>query len=219
MNKVQGQYGKLDDHERFRLAVKAFARDDDGELTALRTTAPWAAYNMMAPGYVGRVKGLARVWSIAYGELMTAAFLCHTFFSGWTTLMRNYDPTAEADDNRPMETMALATREAKHVLEVWRGLRLFTSEVGLEFDEAAAFAIAPECRTALELAVSFAEDTVGISTHTLRNAMEKWIDGDQVTQETTDVLDAADADLEQEFQERARQYADTLLELWQREQE
>ena len=133
---LRKHYDKLEDLERFRLALAAHERGDDSEWQSLVDTAPIATYRMTAWPFRGMAHGILLVVWLAVAEV---------FHLGLQMVCLLHQTTSENQEEQrdtdleALDYLRLATEAAEVIKANWDGLSLFCDELGISVSQAMAW--------------------------------------------------------------------------------
>lgn len=195
---VEGEhYAKLEPLERFKLALAAIERDDEGELIMLRETARKATYKMTAFPYRGMWHGILHV---AWGAALDILAAGELMFVSWGIEIADQEETSE-------DNWRHAVKAAERVLTVWEGLGLFCEDIGITITQASIYM--PH-KGSVEGAVGFAQEILSIEEEVALALAEAHTPLKEPLQEVS-------AKRTESRAEEAREYAGLLREAWDRE--
>ncbi|MDR3478581.1 MAG: hypothetical protein P4M14_11190 [Gammaproteobacteria bacterium] len=134
LNITDKNYSQLTAKERVNLALAAFSRGDENEISRLKRTCPRKHYTMIDAEYIGSIEGL--VWVVTqFSEMCDFSYnkiiLCEAYIAMFTFL--NEYPQHENDDN--LEKFCNAkTEHVSNLKSVYQALSEFCCENKLNYD-------------------------------------------------------------------------------------
>lgn len=139
---LRKNYDKLQDLERFRLALAAESRGDDSEMLAIRDSAPQGTYSMMAYPYRGMWEGWLTMLLTCTSAILAQGFsmLQNMDFAHKAELLNGKnDPRPAGGEEMPGDFHAWwskATDDAQEILDTWAALELVCQELGITAEQA-----------------------------------------------------------------------------------
>lgn len=141
---LRKNYDKLQDLERFRLALAAESRGDDSEMLAIRDSAPDGTYRMMAYPYRGMWEGWLYMLLTCTSAILGSGFsmLQNMDFAHKAELLNGEnDPRPAGGEDMPGDFhawWARATDDAKEIMGTWAALELVCQELGITAEQSIA---------------------------------------------------------------------------------
>ena len=136
-NLNETNYKQLSPTERFNLALAAFSRNDDDEITRLKRTCPQKNYKMMDLDYLGKIEGV--VWVITqFSEICERSHhhiaLCEAYIAMFTFL----DAQPQYANKETKQNLEIFHNEKinhiSNLKSAYQALMEFCSENALNYD-------------------------------------------------------------------------------------
>ena len=197
--RLHAHYDKLSDLERFRVAVAAYARDDDGELDELRRTAPRDTYRI-SWAYHRQWAALFECVQVALLDIASWGGMLGWSYGVW--LARGSDT-----EERERECMEKVETAAHELLAPMDALAVFSERLGLDLGAVRGLVPIP---ARVDFSVTLAERALCLLQETMSSGVRA-----SFPEEADASAAGLVAQLARERRERAEDYADGLMQLWQ----